>query len=429
MHDKFDFAISGVSGRNDQQSPRTGTVHTGPFQAALPVCRCHNSVQGIPNSKHELRLPDGRRNDVAIVEAKSAIFPIQAVSLIQRIKLGEQAAYETLVALVAEACHVRSEGRRYFPISILREACRQYLKQTTLDLPDKLLSYQVFSDAVLSAMAASSAGEISRLGYLLRDMLQQFNESDPGKALLLRLHHIVGLQWNEICAFPIDKELLRAAETSAASLRADLEVHGVSPEVMLQQNLKPRGQVTQLLEDVRDGERPLGDVVVHEHLKLRRQAEHLLRLEGQNISLQADDLVNEMFLRMPRDPNKSPVNHMEFEALARRIMRHVLVDRARKPIPGQGRFREELREDISTSSAFVEDRLLWGKVVQVVDEVIKELRRSDPESAEMLHATLYRDVDQRYLAKLHDVSISTVKRRIKEGRNRIRKRLGLELKR
>jgi len=364
-----------------------------------------------------------------MIETKSTIFPLEIVPLFERIKLGEHAAYDRMVELLADECRSRGEGKRYFPISVMREACRQYLRQMEFDPSDKIVFYKVFSDAILSAMTANDAPDISRLGRALRDIILHLDGSDPDGAILLRLQYIVGLNWNEIRALPQASEQLVLPEKASLALGLELKARGLAPELMQRQNLRPRGEVTQLLEDVRDGQRPLGDVVVHERLKLRRQAEDLLRLEDGNISLQADDLVNEMFLRMPKAAHKSPANHMEFEALAKRIMRHILIDRARKPIPGQARFSDELREGISTSSAFVEDRLLWEKVAQVVDEVIKELRQTDVESAEMLHATLFGDVDQKYLAKLYDVSVSTVKRRVKEGRDRIRKRLGVDLKR
>jgi RNA polymerase sigma factor (sigma-70 family) len=362
------------------------------------------------------------------MEIKTAVFQIREFSALEGIDFCQQGTQSRLLKLLEEECRSHSNGKRYFPISILREVCRQYLKRVTLEAGDKLVFYQIFSDAILNVMTDSRDRQVSRLGSLLREMVKQLDGPDADKALLLRLHFVIGLQWNEIMSLSGAEAIVLDGETTLSKLKADMEERGISPESLMQQNLRPRGEVTQLLENVRDGQRPLGDVVVHERLKLKRQAQHLLRLEGGNVSWQADDLVNEMFLRMPKEPGKSPVNHLEFEALARRIMRHALIDRARKPIPGQGRFREELREDISDSSAVVEDRIFWKKAVEVVEDVIRDLRRSDPESAEMLHATLYRNVDQSYLAKLHGVSVSTVKRRIKEGRNRIRRRLGLELK-
>jgi RNA polymerase sigma factor (sigma-70 family) len=327
--------------------------------------------------------------------------------------------------LLIQDFQARIGGKRYFPISILREACRQFLKHPALAKVDRLAFYRSSSDAILAVMADSSIADAAHISNVLRDMLLVADTRDPDQALLLRLHYVAGLNWAEIVALLDVHHKSIDPEQAARDLAGQLNERGLSQEALFRQNLRPRGQVTQLLEDVRDGQRPLGDVVVNERARLRRQAEHLLRLEGGNISLQADDLVNEMFLRMPKTPEKSPVNHMEFEALTKRIMRHILVDRARKPIPGQSKFSSELSQDLATSPV-VEERLLEEKVLQVVHEVIEEMRATDRETADMLHGALFRCADQKELAKLHAVSVSTVKRRIKDARDRIRARLGLE---
>jgi RNA polymerase sigma factor (sigma-70 family) len=350
---------------------------------------------------------------------------LQILKFFERTQAGEQAARDDLLQLLARDFQARSTGKRYFPLSILREMSRHYLQHLGLGEADKLVFYRCSSDAILSAMAASSIPDAARIGRVLRDMVLGWDGCAPRKALLLRLHYIAGLTWAEIVAMTGACNEICDPEQAAFELAREMNARGLSEEALLKQNLRPRGQVTQLLDGVRDGQRPLGDVVVHEGAKLRRQAEYLLRLEGGNISLQADDLVNEMFLRMPKAPAKSPVNHMEFEALTKRIMRHILVDRARKPIPSQSKFSSELSEDLSTSPV-VEERLLQEEVLHVVIEVISEMRQTDRETADMLHAALFSCADQKEIAKLHAVSVSTVKRRIKDARDRIRERLGLD---
>jgi RNA polymerase sigma factor (sigma-70 family) len=256
-------------------------------------------------------------------------------------------------------------------------------------------------------------------------MVLDSNRRDPGKALLLRLHYISGLNWDEIAVLMATCSQDVELEQTASELANELIARGLSPEVLSEQNLRPRGDVTLFLEKVRDGERPLGEVVANEGARLRRQAEHLLRLEGGNISLQADDLVNELFLRMPKAPEKSPRNHLEFDTLAKRIMRHILIDRARKPIPSQSKFSGEMSNDLSTSP-IVDESLLQEEVMRVVYQVLAEMRQTDRETAGMLKAALFGGADQKEIAKLYAVSVSTVKRRIKDARDKIRERLGLE---
>jgi RNA polymerase sigma factor (sigma-70 family) len=346
-------------------------------------------------------------------------------SLLELIQAGEKSAHDELIQLLAKDFRVRTTGKRYFPISILREVSRQYLKHSMIGDAYKILFYACSADAILDLMASSMILDAARIGRVLRDMVAGLNGCEPRRSLLLRLHYIAGLNWTEIVALLKARNEIVDPDQVATELATELHARGLSEEVLSEQNLRPRGQVTQLLESVRDGERPLGDVVVNERAKLRHQAEHLLRLEGGNISLQADDLVNEMYLRLPRTPEKSPVNHMEFEALTKRIMRHILVDRARKPIPSQGKFSSELPQGLRTEP-FIEKQLLQVEVLRVVNEVLGEMRETNRETAEMVQAALFGGHDQREIARLHSVSVSTVKRRIKDARNRIREHLGLE---
>ena len=351
--------------------------------------------------------------------------PVTFRSLLELIQAGEQSAHDELVQLLTKDFQTRTAGKRYFPISILREVSRQYLKQSTIGDADKILFYACSADAILDSMASSTILDSARIGRVLREMVAGANGCSFNCSLLLRLHYVVGLNWPEIVALMRARNDKVDPEQVAVELTDELRARGLSQEALSEQNLRPRGQVTQLLENVRDGERTLGDVVVNERAKLRRQAEYLLRLEGGNISVQPDDLVNEMYLRLPRSPEKSPVNHMEFEALTKRIMRHVLVDRARKPIPSQGKYSSELPQGLHTEPV-VEKQLLQAEVLRAVNEVLDEMRKSDRETAEMLQAALFGGRDQREIARLHSVSVSTVKRRIKDARNRIREHLGLE---
>jgi RNA polymerase sigma factor (sigma-70 family) len=363
----------------------------------------------------------GLRNELRL----SGPVPVRIRSLLERIHAGEESSRRELIQLLAQDFKTRTAGKRYFPISILREVSRQYAKQSMIKEADKIPFHACSADAILMVMADSSIPDAARIGRVLREPVLGPHGCADHKSLLLRLHYIAGMNWNEIAALLNARNESLDPGQAALESAADLRRLGLSAEALAEQNLRPRGQMTQLLEDVRDGRRPLGDVVVNERTKLRRQAEHLLRLEGDSISLQADDLVNEMFLRLPRTPEKSPVNRMEFEALTKRIMRHVLVDRARKPIPGQAKFSAELPEGRHTAPV-VEKQLLQAQALRAVNDVLAEMRRTDRETAAMLHAALFGGSDQREIAKLHSVSVSTVKRRIKDARVRIRVRLGLE---
>ena len=194
----------------------------------------------------------------------------------------------------------------------------------------------------------------------------------------------------------------------------------------IRRNLRPKGNVTLLMEQVRDGQRPLADVIADMDVfkNLQRQAAFSIAREGR-ISLQASDLLSEFVIRLlPQKPEKAPFNHYEFEALSKRIMHNILVDRSRRREPNRG--AAQLPETQSDPSEPVVERLTRQEAERIVEEELRRLRQADPETAEMVTAVYSKGVDQAEVARLHAVSVSTVKRRIKDFKDRVRERLGME---
>jgi RNA polymerase sigma factor (sigma-70 family) len=357
---------------------------------------------------------------------QGAIGPERALALPGKVQKVDEVAHQELVQLLANELQKLAAGKHYFPTSRLRETGYEYLKTMFPGLGDEMLVHRIACDAILKTMAASELSQVARIGQRLWDLVSNPRQGHSTTALLLRLRYVAGLSWPEIEALPLFDEQKQDLTRAALDLTSALATQGLSEEILAEHSLCPRGEVTQLLAEVQKGQRPLGDVVAHQRAKLLRQAEHLLKMERSDISLQAEDLVNEMFLRLPKSPDKSPGNHFEFDALTKRIMRHILIDRIRKPVPGQARISGDLPEHLSTTPPGLEEHLLLEKVLRVVQEVIAELRTTDRETAEMLKAALFRGADQREIAKLHSVSVSTVKRRLKDAREQIRTRLGLD---
>ena len=58
-------------------------------------------------------------------ESGTGIALAQVLSLLERIRAGDESAGGELVQILAQDFDARIAGRRYFPISILREACRE----------------------------------------------------------------------------------------------------------------------------------------------------------------------------------------------------------------------------------------------------------------------------------------------------------------
>lgn len=63
--------------------------------------------------------------------------------------------------------------------------------------------------------------------------------------------------------------------------------------------------------------------------ELRRRARHYLRGEASDISIQTSELINEAYLKLVDQRESDWQNRAHFFAVAARVMRNVLVDRAR----------------------------------------------------------------------------------------------------
>ena len=91
-------------------------------------------------------------------------------------------------------------------------------------------------------------------------------------------------------------------------------------------------EITQLLQEWRDGSHDAENELFSQVMpKLRRLAQRLILGERPNQSIQATDLVDQVYFGMVAAKDRDWQNRGHFFALAARAMRHHLVDRARRP--------------------------------------------------------------------------------------------------
>ena len=91
------------------------------------------------------------------------------------------------------------------------------------------------------------------------------------------------------------------------------------------------GDITQLLQAWSDGNgQALDELMPVVHAELRRLASRYLHGERPDHTLQATALVNEAYLRLVDQHDVRWQNRAHFFGIAARIMRHILVDHARK---------------------------------------------------------------------------------------------------
>ena len=98
--------------------------------------------------------------------------------------------------------------------------------------------------------------------------------------------------------------------------------------------------VTQLLLRWRAGEQEcLNQLIPLVEGELRRIAHRYMRMERSGHTLQTTALVNEAYLKLVDQAQVDWQNRAQFLGVAARLMRHVLVDHARKLQPGKARRR------------------------------------------------------------------------------------------
>jgi RNA polymerase sigma factor (TIGR02999 family) len=95
-------------------------------------------------------------------------------------------------------------------------------------------------------------------------------------------------------------------------------------------------EITQLLNEWRGGSHEAENELFQKVMpKLRRLAQHLMLGERPGQSIQATELVDQVYLGMVATKDRDWQNRGHFFALAARAMRHHLTDRARRPHAGK----------------------------------------------------------------------------------------------
>jgi len=141
--------------------------------------------------------------------------------------------------------------------------------------------------------------------------------------------------------------------------------------------------------------------------ELRRTAAAYLHRERADHTLQPTALVNEVYVRLMGGERVAWQNRTHFFRLAARIMRRILIDRAREHAaakrPGAS-LKVELRDDIGTAQQPDLCDLLS------LDQALTDLGRLDPQQAEIVELRYFGGLQVNEIAEMLGLSESTVKR-------------------
>src|SRR4051812_34923746 len=182
---------------------------------------------------------------------------------------------------------------------------------------------------------------------------------------------------------------------------------GFPPTTNVSSSESSIGDVSQLLAAWADGDTHARDRLLPlVYGELRRLARRQLRRERAGCSLQSTDLVNEAYLRLvqQRDPGWRTRTH--FLAMAARIMRRILVDRARR--------RRYLKRGGDAVHLDLESGALVSPApdmdVAALDEALQRLEHHDRRKSAVVELRYFGGLTVEEISEFLGVSPITVKR-------------------
>ncbi len=166
--------------------------------------------------------------------------------------------------------------------------------------------------------------------------------------------------------------------------------------------------VTQLLAEASSGDQVAVDALFESvYNELRRLAKDHLRDERPNHTLQATALVHEAYLRLVGGQQIEWQNRAQFFSIAAQVMRHILVDHARKYAAGK-RGGGERKLSLDEAISFAEERDIN---LIALDDVLKTLASLDEEQSKIVELRFFGGLSIKEIAETLQISETTVSRK------------------
>lgn len=181
------------------------------------------------------------------------------------------------------------------------------------------------------------------------------------------------------------------------------------------------GEITRLLGQWSDGDRAaLDELIPLVYEELRRLAHRHVAHERAGHTLQATELVNEVYLKLKDARGGRWANRTQFFAVAAQMMRLILVDYARRKSRkkrGAGGQKVELDE----AMAFSEDKI--GEML-ALDEALQKLEQFDKRKSQVAVLRYFSGLTVEEVAEALSVSAETVMRDWRVARAWLQNELG-----
>jgi len=172
-------------------------------------------------------------------------------------------------------------------------------------------------------------------------------------------------------------------------------------------------EITRLLEDWgRGDEAAFAELLPLVHAELRRIARRQMSGERAGHTLQATALVNEAYLRLAGQDNFEWQGRAHFYAVCAQVMRHVLIDHARRHTRdkrGGGAVPVSLDEAALVAAGRADDFVALDEALRALDEV-------DPQKGKIVALRYFAGLTVEETAEVLGVSPTTVRREWRRAR-------------
>jgi RNA polymerase sigma-70 factor, ECF subfamily len=169
----------------------------------------------------------------------------------------------------------------------------------------------------------------------------------------------------------------------------------------------PAGEITRLLGALKRGDAEAESRLMSlVYAEFHARAEHYMRAERRDHTLQPTALVHEAYLRMMQDHAIDFQSRAHFFATASVVMRRVLVDHARAHGAGKrpgGKQKVELNDFLAAQSPRLDQML-------ILDEALTRLTQMDPRQGRMVEIIYFGGLTHEEAAAVLGISVRTVKR-------------------
>jgi RNA polymerase sigma factor (TIGR02999 family) len=177
--------------------------------------------------------------------------------------------------------------------------------------------------------------------------------------------------------------------------------------------------ITALLEAWKGGDRGAFDQLIPlVYANLRRMASACLQREPDGQTLDPTALVHEAYLKMVGDTDPDFQNRAHFLGVASRVMRQILVDRARAR--NADKRNAGIRVPLENQVPFTGER---AALVVRLDDALCDLERQDPEKSRLLELRYFGGLTAEESAQLLGITVHKVNREMRLAQAWMRREL------